>query len=216
MAAAVGLIACTAEEPQPNPPSTPATESPAERFDAHVTAPFCDLTTAGIELPSRETVDYTEEQGTPDDDGSVITYTCFLLPSEEEQFDAASQGRAYAVIRTVLSIARDELISDPSLPAMPVPFSAADLDWEDFGEKPDAHARTMHCPAEGECGDVPTIEMSSYERMFKATHQNIYIEMTVAYEVPLDAAAELPDPAEYALGSYESYATHLIQNLPRE
>ena len=40
--------------------------------------------------------------------------------------------------------------------------------------------------------------------------------MTLTYEAPLDTAEELPDPAEYAVGSHESYATNLIQTLPRQ
>ncbi|HEU5128585.1 MAG TPA: hypothetical protein VFU12_11400 [Glycomyces sp.] len=216
MAAVMGLAACTGDEPQSNSPSTATAESPAEQFDPRLAEPFCGMTTASLELPSREIVDYTEEQGAPDDDGSVITYTCLVLPSEEEQFAAAERGQAFAVVRTVLSIAHGDLASDPSLPSIPVPFSAGELDWEDLGEEPDAYVRTIRCPTEEDCGEAPAIEMNSYERTFKATHQNIYIEMTVTYEAPLDTAEDLSGSAEYALASYESYVTHLIQHLPQQ
>ena len=71
-------------------------------------------------------------------------------------------------------------------------------------------------PAEGERGSAPTVEMHAYRRTFTARHQNVRIEMTLTYEAPLDTAEELPGPAEYAVGSHESYATNLIQTLPRQ
>jgi hypothetical protein len=210
------LIACTGDGSQPSHPPNTAAESLPEQFDTHLSEPFCGMTMAGLELPNFESIEYNEEQDPPDDDGSVVTYTCLLRPSEEEQFAAASRGDSYAIIHTVLSVSHDELTADPSLPSIPVPFIAAEIDWESFGETPNTYVRTVHCTESDECEEDASVEVSSYERTFKALHQNTYIEMSVIFETPLETVENSTGPDEYALGSYESFATHLIMNLTQQ